>query len=55
MDRRWPWKKKSSDKTVLEKAAAALDSVAVDSGVSSQGSQVYIYKFENICLQRISH
>ncbi|KAF7829586.1 Filament-like plant protein 4 [Senna tora] len=25
MDRRWPWKKKSSDKAVLEKAAAALD------------------------------
>ncbi|KAI4316912.1 hypothetical protein L6164_024841 [Bauhinia variegata] len=26
MDRRWPWKKKSSDKAVLEKAVAALDS-----------------------------
>ncbi|KAK7382964.1 hypothetical protein VNO78_28629 [Psophocarpus tetragonolobus] len=26
MDRRWPWKKKSSDKAVLEKAAAELDS-----------------------------
>ncbi|XP_027354669.1 filament-like plant protein 4 isoform X1 [Abrus precatorius] len=26
MDRRWPWKKKSSEKTVLEKAATALDS-----------------------------
>ncbi|KAJ1398044.1 Filament-like plant protein [Sesbania bispinosa] len=25
MDRRWPWKKKSSDKVVLEKAAAELD------------------------------
>lgn len=28
MDRRWPWKKKSSDKAVLEKAAAELDSAA---------------------------
>ncbi|RZB70192.1 filament-like plant protein 4 [Glycine soja] len=28
MDRRWPWKKKSSDKTVLEKAAGELDSAA---------------------------
>ncbi|XP_028767235.1 filament-like plant protein 4 [Neltuma alba] len=35
MDRRWPWKKKSSDKAVLEKAAAALDSVSAP----SQGNQ----------------
>ncbi|CAJ1972525.1 unnamed protein product [Sphenostylis stenocarpa] len=28
MDRRWPWKKKSSDKAVMEKAAAELDSAA---------------------------
>ncbi|KAK7321798.1 hypothetical protein VNO77_32747 [Canavalia gladiata] len=35
MDRRWPWKKKSSDKVVLEKAAAELDSA----GASSQGNQ----------------
>ncbi|KHN12652.1 Filament-like plant protein 4 [Glycine soja] len=28
MDRRWPWKKKSSDKAVLEKAAGELDSAA---------------------------
>ncbi|KAK7351746.1 hypothetical protein VNO77_11416 [Canavalia gladiata] len=26
MDRRWPWKKKSSEKAVVEKAATALDS-----------------------------
>ncbi|KAG2400690.1 Filament-like plant protein [Vigna angularis] len=26
MDRRWPWKKKSSEKAVIEKAATALDS-----------------------------
>ncbi|XP_028798217.1 filament-like plant protein 4 [Neltuma alba] len=37
MDRRWPWKKKSSDKTVLEKAAAALDSAGA--GAAAQGSQ----------------
>ncbi|KAJ1421649.1 Filament-like plant protein [Sesbania bispinosa] len=35
MDRRWPWKKKSSDKTVVEKAAVALDS----SDASNQGNQ----------------
>ncbi|XP_073224562.1 filament-like plant protein 4 isoform X2 [Cicer arietinum] len=26
MDRRWPWKKKSSDKVVIEKTAASIDS-----------------------------
>jgi hypothetical protein len=26
MDRRWPWKKKSTDKVVVEKTAASLDS-----------------------------
>jgi hypothetical protein len=38
MDRRWPWKKKSSDKTVLEKVVAELDSA----GASNQGNQVYV-------------
>ena len=38
MDRRWPWKKKSSDKTVLEKVAAQLDSA----GASNQPNQVYV-------------
>lgn len=37
MDRRWPWKKKSSDKTVLEKAAGELDSAA------GAGTQVCIH------------
>ncbi|KAJ1398222.1 putative filament-like plant protein 4 [Sesbania bispinosa] len=35
MDLRWPWKKKSSDKTVVEKAAVALDT----SDASNQGNQ----------------
>lgn len=39
MDRRWPWKKKSSDKTVLDKVAAELDSA----GASNQENQVYVY------------
>ncbi|XP_027330782.1 filament-like plant protein 4 isoform X3 [Abrus precatorius] len=33
MERRWPWKKKSSDKAVLEKAAAELDSASKPSYV----------------------
>jgi len=37
MDRRWPWKKKSSDKAVIDKAAAELDSAAV------AATQVCIY------------
>lgn len=39
MDRRWPWKKKSSDKAVLDKVAAELDSA----GASTQGTQVYMF------------
>ncbi|KAL1312028.1 hypothetical protein AAHE18_16G007500 [Arachis hypogaea] len=36
MDRRWPWKKKSSDKAVLEKAAAALDSASASSEANQE-------------------
>ncbi|KAJ1389940.1 Filament-like plant protein [Sesbania bispinosa] len=53
MDRRWPWKKKSSDKVVLEKAAAELDSA----GASGQGNQD-IYKKPNyvqISVESYSH
>jgi len=37
MDRRWPWKKKSSEKAVIEKAATALDSS------DASNSQVYLF------------
>ncbi|KAI4336796.1 hypothetical protein L6164_015277 [Bauhinia variegata] len=53
MDRRWPWKKKSSDKAVLEKAVAALDS-ANGSTPSNQGN----YKKPNyvqISVESYSH
>ncbi|KAL5072155.1 hypothetical protein RYX36_023042 [Vicia faba] len=53
MDRRWPWKKKSSDKTVLDKVAAELDSA----GVSNQESQD-VYKKPNyvqISVESYSH
>ncbi|KAK4276515.1 hypothetical protein QN277_014656 [Acacia crassicarpa] len=53
MDRRWPWKKKSSDKAVLEKAAAALDSVSA----SSQGNQDNYKKpnYVQISVESYSH
>ncbi|KAE9600141.1 hypothetical protein Lal_00045359 [Lupinus albus] len=45
MDRRWPWKKKSStDKGVLDKVAAELDSVAVS---STQSNHQETYKKPN--------
>lgn len=53
MDRRWPWKKKSSDKTVLEKVAAELDSA----GASNQPNQD-VYKKPNyvqISVESYSH
>jgi chromosome segregation ATPase len=53
MDRRWPWKKKSSDKTVLEKVVAELDSA----GASNQGNQD-VYKKPNyvqISVESYSH
>lgn len=40
MDRRWPWKKKSTDKAVLDKAAAELDSAA---SATTQSNQVIVY------------
>ncbi|TKY57644.1 Filament plant protein 4 [Spatholobus suberectus] len=49
MDRRWPWKKKSSDKAVLEKAAAELDSA----GASTQGNQKPSYV--QISVESYSH
>ncbi|KAK7280733.1 hypothetical protein RJT34_25800 [Clitoria ternatea] len=49
MERRWPWKKKSSDKAVLEKAAAELDSA----GASSQGNQKPSYV--QISVESYSH
>ncbi|KAL2318843.1 hypothetical protein Fmac_032719 [Flemingia macrophylla] len=50
MDRRWPWKKKSSDKAVLEKAAAELDSAA---GASTQPNQKPSYV--QISVESYSH
>ncbi|XP_020203771.1 filament-like plant protein 4 isoform X2 [Cajanus cajan] len=50
MDRRWPWKKKSSDKAVLEKAAAELDSAA---GASTQVNQKPSYV--QISVESYSH
>ncbi|CAK8569773.1 unnamed protein product [Lathyrus sativus] len=53
MDRRWPWKKKSSDKTVLDKVAAELDSA----GASNQENQD-VYKKPNyvqISVESYSH
>lgn len=41
MDRRWPWKKKSSDKAGLDKAATVLDTVTA----SSQANQVTFLPF----------
>lgn len=46
MDRRsWPWKKKSSDKASVEKAAVAiLDSAAATTDSNgSQGDQVHMH------------
>ena len=44
MDRRWPWKKKSSDKAAAS-APAAADAATLAS-VASQGDQVnFFYKF----------
>ncbi|KAI9109161.1 hypothetical protein K1719_019784 [Acacia pycnantha] len=53
MDRRWPWKKKSSDKTSLEKAAAALDSA----GAGAQGGQDNYKKpnYVQISVESYSH
>ncbi|KAF7817634.1 Filament-like plant protein 4 [Senna tora] len=53
MDRRWPWKKKSSDKAVLEKAAAALDSA----GAAAQGNQNNYKKpnYVQISVESYSH
>ncbi|XP_045826474.1 filament-like plant protein 4 [Trifolium pratense] len=54
MDRRWPWKKKSSDKTVLDKVVAELDSAG---GASNQSNQE-VYKKPNyvqISVESYSH
>ncbi|XP_027330779.1 filament-like plant protein 4 isoform X2 [Abrus precatorius] len=48
MERRWPWKKKSSDKAVLEKAAAELDSASA----SAQGNQP---SYVQISVESYSH
>ncbi|RDX84159.1 Filament-like plant protein 4, partial [Mucuna pruriens] len=42
MDRRWPWKKKSSDKAVLEKVAAELDSAGASAQANQKPSYVQI-------------
>lgn len=48
MDRRsWPWKKKSSDKTVAEKAAAASVSESA-AALSSAGNTV-----DQVCLSHL--
>ncbi|XP_057422557.1 filament-like plant protein 4 [Lotus japonicus] len=54
MDRRWPWKKKSTDKAVLDKAAAELDSSASATTQSNQDA----YKKPNyvqISVESYSH
>ncbi|XP_054797740.1 filament-like plant protein 4 [Prosopis cineraria] len=53
MERRWPWKKKSSDKAVVEKVAAGLDSVSA----SSQGNQDNYKKpnYAQISVESYSH
>ncbi|XP_004499237.1 filament-like plant protein 4 [Cicer arietinum] len=53
MDRRWPWKKKSSDKAVLDKVAAELDSA----GASNQANQDVYQKpnYVQISVESYSH
>lgn len=49
MDKRsWPWKKKSSDKTVAEKAAAASVSESTAAALSSAGNTV-----DQVCLSHL--
>ncbi|XP_061373274.1 filament-like plant protein 4 [Gastrolobium bilobum] len=50
MDRRWPWKKKSSDKAVLEKSAATLDS----SDASNQDNNKKL-NYVQISMESYSH
>nr|KYP67642.1 Filament-like plant protein 4 [Cajanus cajan] len=51
MDRRWPWKKKSSEKSVIEKAATALDSSDASNNQETNKKPNYI----QISVESYSH
>ncbi|CAJ1973229.1 unnamed protein product [Sphenostylis stenocarpa] len=51
MDRRWPWKKKSSEKAVIEKAATALDSSDASNNQDNKKKPNYI----QISVESYSH
>ncbi|GAU24995.1 hypothetical protein TSUD_312300 [Trifolium subterraneum] len=51
MDRRWPWKKKSSDKAVIEKTAASLDSADAsnqDNGKKQNYVQISVESYSHL-------
>ncbi|ESW32675.1 hypothetical protein PHAVU_001G008000 [Phaseolus vulgaris] len=48
MDRRWPWKKKSSDKAVIDKAAAELDSAAVAATQKPSHVQISVESYSHL-------